>query len=68
MNYSHLKEISRIVIGIIALRIVQNGESVYFEKFDSNKWAKISSSQIQELFSNKEIRKWLEKHSDLIKN
>jgi hypothetical protein len=63
MEDSNVKEISRLVIGILALRIVQKAESVYCERFAAGKWNRLSANELHELFFDKKIRLWFETHS-----
>ncbi len=56
------KEITRIDVGLITLRVVQVGESLFCEKFESNKWNKLTPLKLHELSFNKRIYEWLNKH------
>lgn len=68
MDKKYFVEISRLVVGIIAVRLVQNDDAVYFEKIEANKWIQISPAQLQELSSDKKIQNWINKCYELINN
>ncbi len=56
------KEITRIDDGLTTLRVVQVGESLFCEKFESNKWSKLTTLKLHELSFNKKIYEWLNEH------
>jgi hypothetical protein len=43
------KEITKIDDGLTTLRVVQVGESLFCEKFESNKWSKLTTLKLHEL-------------------
>ncbi len=58
-----MKEISRLVFGMIALRVVEGVDSRrYCEIFESGRWASLSSAKAQEISSKEIIKKWLDEH------
>ena len=66
MNEKILQEISRKVVGTVALRVVKKGKAIYFEKFEFPEgWNKISISEVRK-FSDRHIREWLNKQNKFI--
>jgi hypothetical protein len=67
-----MKEVSRIVIGLIALRIMKNGESQWFEIFESNKrnrlevtkWKRIVATKLHQLSFDSRVEDWLKQHKN----
>ncbi len=66
MKEKILQEISRKVIGTVALRVVKKGKTTYFEKFEfPDGWNKISTSEVRN-FPDRHIREWFNKQNKLI--
>lgn len=66
MKEKVLQEISRKVVGTIALRVVKKGKTTYFEKYEfPNGWNKISTTEVRN-FPDRHIREWFNKQNKLI--
>lgn len=62
-----MREIARIVSGLVALRIVEENEINSCERFESGKWIGLSVSRMQELLSNPDLKRWLEENRQIAK-
>lgn len=66
MSEKILQEISRKVVGTVALRFVKKGKTMYFEKFEfPDGWNKISIAEVRNL-PDRHIREWFTKQNKLI--
>jgi hypothetical protein len=63
-----MKEISRIVSGLNALRLVEDKEKRWCEVFESGEWAKLTPARIQMSDFDKKVKDWLEQNYDLKKS
>ena len=57
-----MKEIARIVSGLIALRIVEDNGLNRCEKFESGNWIEFSRIGTPPVSFNIELKKWLEEY------
>jgi hypothetical protein len=57
-----MKEVSRIVVGLTALRIIQNEENYSCEMFQSSEWIELSPTKVHQLSFDKKICDWLNQH------
>lgn len=66
MKEKILQEISRKVVGTVALRVVKKGKTIFFEKYEfPDGWSKISTSEVRKI-SDRHIREWFNKQNKLI--
>lgn len=59
-----MKEVSKILIGSIELRLMKNAEYRYIEIFESGKWSKITATKLHQLSFDKKVENWLNNHQD----
>ncbi|HVG42599.1 MAG TPA: hypothetical protein VM888_13385 [Chitinophagaceae bacterium] len=67
-----MKEVSRIVVGLIALRIMNDGENQWYEMFESStsnrmqvtKWKRIDVTKLHQLSFDRRIEDWLKQHNN----
>ncbi|HVG40673.1 MAG TPA: hypothetical protein VM888_03600 [Chitinophagaceae bacterium] len=67
-----MKEISRMVVGLIAVRIMKHNESQWYEMFESNtsnrlevtKWRRIDATKLHLLRFDRRIEDWLNQHNN----
>lgn len=57
-----MKEISRIVVGITALRLVEENGVSRCERFENGNWTKLTPTKLQELSFDRRIQEWLDNH------
>jgi hypothetical protein len=48
-----MKEVNRIVVGLVALRLMKDGETQQYEIFESNKMNKLDKNRMEEDRPNK---------------
>jgi predicted nucleotidyltransferase len=71
-----MKEISRIVIGLVALRLMRNGETRWYEIFESdktngqdeNEWKRINPTRLHQLSFDARVYDWLNQHKNFKDN
>jgi hypothetical protein len=63
-----MKEINRIVIGLVALRLMEDSEKRWYEIFESNKWNRIDSDRLHQLSFDQRVIDWLYQQNNSEKN
>jgi hypothetical protein len=67
-----MKEVNRIVVGLVALRLMKDGETQQYEIFESNKmnkldkteWKKIDLTRLHQLSFDKRVQDWINQHKN----
>ena len=57
-----MKEVYRIVVGLVALRITQDEDQTKCEMFEEGKWIELIPKRVFQLASDKRISDWLVKY------
>lgn len=65
-NGQVLKEISRMVDGMLALRLIgkEEGSIIGLEKFQSGAWVATTPDEVRKLSASNRIQEWLKKQED----
>ena len=59
-----MKEINRIVVGLVALRLMKDSEKQWCEVFEFNKWKRIDSDRLHQLSFDQRVTDWLYQHNN----
>jgi hypothetical protein len=57
-----MKEINRIVVDLIELRIMKDDQMQWCEIFESDSWRQVSAIELHQLSFNKIVYDWLNQH------
>jgi hypothetical protein len=57
-----MKEVSRIVVDLIELRMIKGDQVQWCEIFESGRWNRISAVKLHQLSFDKRVYDWLNQH------